>query len=217
MSLKSSALSLLIILFSLAPALAFKDVPKGHWAEPAVKKITEEYKIMSGYPNNTFVGGNTINRYEMAVMLSKLLTSFEQELDKDREDLASLLEVMELFQSEIKVLKDEIKKRDAKIAELNGFLDGFAGENQRLRDDLTLLKKDYDLRQQRKLENAKAKIEDKKKKKRGFWIFGRSKDKDEEHTNLPVSAGSGNIPGGTAAPPPPVAPPPAPPQFDYDY
>ena len=105
---------------------------------------------MSGYPNNTFVGANTVNRYEMAVMLSKLITSFEKELDKDREDLASLLEVMELFQSEIKVLKSEIKKRDMKIDELNRYLDSYSSADERIKNDVNLLKEEYDMLNRKK-------------------------------------------------------------------
>ncbi len=209
MRLNFPALVLALIFLTIShtnSAQAFKDVPKGHWAEPAVKKITNDYKIMSGYPNNTFVGSNTVNRYEMAVMLSKLLDSFEKELDKDREDLASLLEVMELFQSEIKVLKDEIKKRDLKIDELNRYLDGFSGENERLRKDIMLLKQDYDVRMAKKVEAAKPPPE--KKKKKGFWIFGRKKDKETVKESYPQAQQPSTMNRE-------VMPPPAPPQYEY--
>lgn len=198
------ALALLFLITShINSVKAFKDLPKGHWAEPAVKKITSDYKIMSGYPNNTFVGSNKVNRYEMAVMLSKLLDSFEKELDKDREDLASLLEVMELFQSEIKVLKDEIKKRDLKIDELNHYLDGFSGENERLRKDIMLLKQDYEVRMAKKVEATKPQS---KKKKKGFWIFGRKKDKEEDSSTEAQQPSTMDIE---------IMQPPAPPQYEY--
>ena len=181
-------------LFSTASA--FTDVPKGHWSEGAVKKITQEYKIMSGYPNNTFGGKNTVNRYEMAVMLSKILAASEKEFDKDREDLASLLEVMELFQSEIKVLKQEIKKRDTKI-------DGFAAENQRLRNDIAVIKQDFEERQRKELEKSKPQP---KKKKTGFWIFGRKKKESPQIPQQPSTMNSDTFP-----PPLPGAIP------DYEY
>ena len=93
----------------------FVDIPKTHWAEASVKKVTQDYQIMNGYPGNKFAGTANLSRYEAASIIDKLFINFGKEFDKDRADLANLLEVMELFQGEMKTTKDEVKKRDAKF------------------------------------------------------------------------------------------------------
>lgn len=57
-----------------APLMAgqFSDLPENHWAYEAVEKLVAA-GIMTGYTDGTFQGKNTLNRFEIAVMLAKLL------------------------------------------------------------------------------------------------------------------------------------------------
>lgn len=50
----------------------FRDVPAGHWAEQAIKKVVDA-GLMVGYPNGTFGLKQSITREEFAVVLSKLV------------------------------------------------------------------------------------------------------------------------------------------------
>ena len=137
----------------------FVDIPKAHWAEASVKKVTQDYQIMNGYPGNKFAGTANLSRYEAASIIDKLSINFGKEFDKDRADLANLLEVMELFQGEMKTTKDEVKKRDAKLDELGKISNSLMAENQRLRAQIDSLASDLQaLKMKDELKAKKSKI-----------------------------------------------------------
>ena len=61
------------VLSIAAPVFAgpFSDVPSGHWAYKAIDKATEA-GILQGY-DGKFNGNKTLNRYQMAVVVSRML------------------------------------------------------------------------------------------------------------------------------------------------
>jgi len=165
-SSRFTLLVLAVFSFIQLPCLAdYVDVPKGHWAEASVKRVTQDYQIMSGYPGNKFSGSANLTRYEAASIINKLFDNFGKEFDKDRADLSSLLEVMELFQGEMKTAKDDLKKKDLKIEELSRTLGAVMSENQRLSLQFDSLNTEL---QAVKMKEA-AKEESAKKKKKGFF------------------------------------------------
>ncbi|MCX7796392.1 MAG: S-layer homology domain-containing protein [bacterium] len=48
------------------------DVPQNHWAYEAVELLIKE-GIIKGYPDGTFRGNQTLTRYELAMIIAKLL------------------------------------------------------------------------------------------------------------------------------------------------
>jgi hypothetical protein len=159
-----------------APCWAeFVDIPKAHWAEASVKKVTQDYQIMNGYPGNKFAGTANLSRYEAASIIDKLFINFGKEFDKDRADLANLLEVMELFQGEMKTTKDEVKKRDAKLDELGKISNSLMAENQRLRVQIDSLASDLQALKMKDELKEKAK----KSKKKRFFFFGNDEKKEK--------------------------------------
>ncbi|RYX81410.1 S-layer homology domain-containing protein [bacterium] len=54
--------------------MTFPDVPEGHWAGDAVKRLAEQ-GIIEGKPNGKFEGNVTVTRYEFAVVIARLLNS----------------------------------------------------------------------------------------------------------------------------------------------
>ncbi len=56
----------------------FADVPTGHWAAGAVKAVAAA-GLMDGYPDGTFRGDQPLRRYEIAVILQRLLTKMAAE------------------------------------------------------------------------------------------------------------------------------------------
>lgn len=55
-----------------AKAVSFSDVPKGHWAaEPLALAVS--WGLISGYPDGTFRGQESLSRAALAVVLSKML------------------------------------------------------------------------------------------------------------------------------------------------
>lgn len=72
-----------IVLIGIAVALcgsgawSFTDVPSDHWAYPYVEKLVTEYQVISGYPDNTYRGEKTLNRYEFSKALVAALSYIE--------------------------------------------------------------------------------------------------------------------------------------------
>ena len=55
-----------------------QDIAPGHWAYEALRNLVEKYDCIGGYPDGTFRGNNTLNRYEFAASLNKCLQTFER-------------------------------------------------------------------------------------------------------------------------------------------
>jgi hypothetical protein len=163
----------LLIMIQVPCWAEFVDIPKTHWAGASVKKVTQDYQIMNGYPGNKFAGTANLSRYEAASIIDKLFINFGKEFDKDRADLANLLEVMELFQGEMKTTKDEVKKRDAKLDELGKISNSLMAENQRLRVQIDSLASELQALK------MKDELKAKKSKKKRFFFFGSGEKKEK--------------------------------------
>ena len=76
--LKISILIILCFIISL-PAMAdpFSDVPQGHWAYDAVQML-EEKGLVEGYPDGLFKGERPMTRYEMAMVVARVIAKLEQ-------------------------------------------------------------------------------------------------------------------------------------------
>jgi hypothetical protein len=66
----------LVLAIPCIAAVTFTDVPADHWAYPYVDKLVE-YKILAGYPDNTFRGDRTLNRYEFSKALVATMAYIE--------------------------------------------------------------------------------------------------------------------------------------------
>jgi len=62
------------LLFFAGTAGAFQDIPADHWAKGAVEELAEE-GVVRGFSDDTFRGKEELNRYEMAVWLTRLETT----------------------------------------------------------------------------------------------------------------------------------------------
>lgn len=68
----SVLIALLISLTYSAFAEVPSDVPQNHWAYDAVELLIKE-GIIKGYPDGTFKGNQTLTRYELAMIIYRLL------------------------------------------------------------------------------------------------------------------------------------------------
>lgn len=71
----------LLILAGLAQAQGYKDIPPGHWAEEAIRSLTEKGVII-GFPDGTFRGNEAVTRYQAAILLYRLLSAMTAEIQK---------------------------------------------------------------------------------------------------------------------------------------
>ncbi|MTI60960.1 MAG: S-layer homology domain-containing protein [Firmicutes bacterium] len=94
------AMLLVLALTTTAFAASFADVPSSHWAYQAVNKLVAS-GILSGYPDGTFKGQNNLSRYEIAVVVARVLEEIEAEqaaLADKVEDAANNLSIGEAQQ-----------------------------------------------------------------------------------------------------------------------
>jgi S-layer homology domain len=79
--MKKALLATAALAMTTAPVLAqdgpFKDVPNDHWAYQAIDKLAQ-LKIIIGDPDGLYKGKRTLTRYEMAVMIARLLDILDQ-------------------------------------------------------------------------------------------------------------------------------------------
>ncbi len=101
------------------PPKSLRDVPANHWAADEVQELYES-NVMVGDPNGAFRGNTPITRYEMAVALSNLISNNNRELLEDREDLASLVNIMEQFQNELSAIDAKLSKISSELGIVYG-------------------------------------------------------------------------------------------------
>lgn len=62
-------------------ANSFTDIKEEHWATPSVRSIVNNgCQLMSGYPDSTFKGFQSLSRYEMAAVLRKFVVCVDKYL-----------------------------------------------------------------------------------------------------------------------------------------
>jgi hypothetical protein len=72
------ALAAALMFAMVAPAFAqpFADVPTNHWAYDAIAELAAK-GLVEGYPDGTFKGDRAMTRYEMAMVVARLLARIE--------------------------------------------------------------------------------------------------------------------------------------------
>ena len=82
--MRKFVLGVLIILVFILPcfgAVKFTDLRSDHWAYNYVAKLVDDYKVISGFPDNTFRGGKSLSRYEFAKGLVSALQYIESTME----------------------------------------------------------------------------------------------------------------------------------------
>jgi len=72
--------AVMLIVVMMAPAMAaplFGDVPASHWAKDAIASLAAK-GLIEGYPDGTFKGDRASTRYEMAMVMARLLAKVDQ-------------------------------------------------------------------------------------------------------------------------------------------
>jgi chaperonin cofactor prefoldin len=105
------------------------DVPKGHWAQEAVEYLVSRGYIV-GYPDGTFRGDSPVTRYQLALVLYRLLSTTPQVL-LDEEALSRLRplvrelvrEMRKVEESDAGMGGEEVEALRAQIRALSSKLD----------------------------------------------------------------------------------------------
>ncbi|GGJ26188.1 S-layer homology domain-containing protein [Deinococcus roseus] len=111
---------------AVTPTLS--DVPAGHWAEEAVKYAVEN-GLVEGFPDGTFRGGENLTRYQMALILYRLINSPSiKQVDDDgltliQNAVSELSGEFEQIQADLEANAEADADRDARIDDLEAQID----------------------------------------------------------------------------------------------
>lgn len=94
------------------------DVPQGHWAYDAVIQLARK-GLIEGYPEGVFKGERNATRYEMALVVARLLAKIEHgEAKLDAQDK----ETRELIDKLIKEFHEELDALGVKVAKVEDII-----------------------------------------------------------------------------------------------
>jgi len=112
-------LAVLFLLPATGFAQIFKDVPENHWAYDAINKVVNA-GVLSGYPDATFKGKKTLNRYQFAKAVSVILDKMEAmgDVSKYAEEIEILKKLSKEFANELRLLRGENDKLSERILAL---------------------------------------------------------------------------------------------------
>ncbi|MGL4611988.1 MAG: S-layer homology domain-containing protein [Trueperaceae bacterium] len=113
-------LIVVVCTFSLSQA-QFPDVPPGHWSESAVLRMTELGVIM-GFPDGKFRGDDTVTRYQLALMLTRLFDSWNTEqLSEVWSELVGVTTRVDTLESDLFTLQQSLDTIQTQLE--NGLVD----------------------------------------------------------------------------------------------
>ncbi len=113
-----------------------KDVPPSHWAYTAVQDLAGKGLIKGYPPDNRFLGGRTLTRYEMATIIERVLARMDEllaakanksdldakadkaDLDKLQASGAEIRDLLDEFKKELVVIGADLKQAQDDIAQL---------------------------------------------------------------------------------------------------
>ena len=89
--MKKILVVLTLLSISVLSLAAFRDIPKGHWAEAYVQKL-EEIGVITGFPDGTYRGDEATTRYQIALYIVRTLDYVEGLLNDKQAQIDSLQE-----------------------------------------------------------------------------------------------------------------------------
>ncbi len=139
---------LALVLCLAAPALAFTDVPAGHWAAEYLDEVVAT-GIITGFPDGTFGGDDSLTRYQAAIITARIMgwvmdnagdgldmNKVVKELQKQglsgaqAEEVIIMIRALTLeFRDDIEALNESIAGVDENIMRLRGDLLALLGEH----------------------------------------------------------------------------------------
>ncbi|MFN6991926.1 MAG: S-layer homology domain-containing protein, partial [Fervidobacterium sp.] len=116
MNLKKPSLFIitLFLFASIALAVSYKDVPANHWAAEAVNKLSD-LGVITGMPDGTFQGNQSVTRYQLAVSLYRLfnivsdrISSVDRKISTGTTSTVSSSQVPANIDAQLRSLSDQI-------------------------------------------------------------------------------------------------------------
>src|SRR5271163_1547945 len=106
--LLASSLALAVLCATNQAALAtpFSDVPANHWAYEYIQSLAAD-GIIDGYPDGKFKGDRPLTRYEMAVVVARVIAKLQENqgpAGASKEDLDKLQKLIDALKDELDAL-----------------------------------------------------------------------------------------------------------------
>ncbi len=100
----------------------FPDVSANHWATSAVQRLAAK-GLVKGYQDGTFLGDRAATRYEVAMMISRVLSEYERNSGAFGEsELDELAQLVESFGPELEALGVRVDELDTQVGSFDGRL-----------------------------------------------------------------------------------------------
>jgi len=113
----SFSVSSLVAMGQGASATPFSDVPANHWAYQAIQSLAAD-GLVEGYPDGKFKGDRPLSRYEMAVLVARVIAKVQA----NGAGYASKADLDKL-QKLIDALKDELDSLGVRVTNVEDALD----------------------------------------------------------------------------------------------
>lgn len=105
------------------PPNFFTDVPQNHWAYEALLKLYQ-LGLITGYPDGTYKGNQAMSRYEIALVIYKVLIYLQSQIKTTQTNISTtnltptnfdqiineILQKSKLTEEELKIIKDLISE-----------------------------------------------------------------------------------------------------------
>ncbi len=121
--------ALVFALIAPAQAQPFADVPTNHWAYDAIAELAAK-GLIEGYPDGTFKGDRAMTRYEMAIVVARLLARIEsiqipapQGPQVTRADLEAIQRLVNEFRQELTALGVRVTALEEEMNAIKARLD----------------------------------------------------------------------------------------------
>src|SRR5579884_1592274 len=127
--MKNAAVTAAAALVLALVAPPFADVPTNHWAYDAIAELAAK-GLIEGYPDGTFKGDRAMTRYEMAMVVARLLARIEsiqipapQPPQVTRADLEAIQRLVNEFRAELAALGVRVAAIEEELNAIKAKLD----------------------------------------------------------------------------------------------
>ncbi|MEN6591343.1 MAG: S-layer homology domain-containing protein [Fervidobacterium sp.] len=141
--MKKILVVLTLLSISVLSLAAFRDIPKGHWAEAYVQKL-EEIGVVTGFPDGTYRGDEAITRYQIALYIVRTLDYVEGLLNDKQAQIDQLSNRTDLLEEYANQIYDTLGTK-ADASAVQQLYDELYAEIEKLQNDVAMQFEDVNL------------------------------------------------------------------------
>ncbi len=138
--MKKILLAILLLCLITVFGAGFSDIPANHWAKDAVETL-RQLGLISGFPDNTFRGNESLTRYQIALILYNFYSFLETNLYNVELQISNINVTLEKLQitgetnKEIILLRSKVQALEDKVNRILTELSEIKKTNQIISED----------------------------------------------------------------------------------